>query len=86
MNKTQNEKIKNEKIKNQIKQILLDEFYSVYCDTCVFEYLSEKESEEKYGYYGCDNCNRKCMNWSLDSSSADDVTNRITQIINVYNK
>ena len=72
-------------MKNQIKQILLDEFHSVYCDTCAFEYLSEKESEEKYGYYGCDNCHRKYMNWSLHNNYADDLADYIVETINDYN-
>jgi hypothetical protein len=37
-----------------------------YCDNCKFGSLTEKECENEFGYYACDNCHRKDMNWEYD--------------------
>ena len=53
-------------IKTQIKNILLKNFHSVYCDTCKNINTSE-----------CDYCHRKAMNWSLSQMEADRIAEDI---------
>lgn len=49
-----------------IKDILVDQFSSVYCDSCNGE--------------NCDDCNRKQMNWGLSEDSAECIAERILNI------
>lgn len=58
-------------IKSQIKDILLKNFHSVYCDTC--EYINTS---------GCDYCHRKAIGWSLSQTEANRIAEDIlTEII-----
>ena len=58
-------------IKSQIKDILLKNFHSVYCDTC--ENINTSE---------CDYCHRKAISWSLSQMEADRIAEDIlTKII-----
>lgn len=53
-------------IKAQIKDILLKNFHSVYCDTC--ENINTSE---------CDYCHRKAMSWSLSQAEANRIAEDI---------
>ena len=53
-------------IKSQIKDILLKNFHSVYCDTC-----------ENINTSKCDYCHRKAMSWSLSQTEADRIAEDI---------
>ena len=56
-------------IKAQIKDILLKNFHSVYCDTCGNINTSE-----------CDYCHKKAMSWSLSQTEADRIAEDILAI------
>lgn len=66
----------------QIKKYLMDYFDRVYCNTCEFSNLSEEESIEKYGCYGCEWCHRKSMNYKLSENCAENLVFNIMNIIN----
>lgn len=66
----------------RIKKYLMNHFESVYCDTCEFWNLSEKEAIEKYDYYGCEWCHRKGMNYKLSENCAENLAIDIMNIIN----
>jgi len=51
------------KTKEQIKEILMSNFDSVYCNTC--------------GNEDCDECHRKAMNWGISEKFAEKVANSI---------
>ena len=53
-------------IKEQIKNILLENFHSVYCDTC-----------ENINTSICDYCHRKAICWSLSQTEADRIAEEI---------
>lgn len=53
-------------IKSQIKDILLKNFHSVYCDTCGNINTNE-----------CDYCHRKAISWSLSQEEADRIAEDI---------
>lgn len=53
-------------IKSRIKDILLKNFSSVYCDTC--ENINTNE---------CDYCHRKAISWSLSHEEADRIAEDI---------
>lgn len=69
-----------DKIK-RIKEILTDELCGVYCYNCDFSDMPESVAEEKYGYYGCEDCHRKYIGWTLSEECAEKLTNKITEII-----
>lgn len=58
-------------IKKQIKDILLNNFHSVYCDTCV-----HKNHDNI-----CDYCHRKSMDWSLSSEAAEEIAEEIINVM-----
>lgn len=51
----------------KIKELLLNQFSSVYCDTCSAE--------------GCDECCRKSMYWAISEDYAECLANKIANII-----
>lgn len=53
--------------KYKIMDILLEEFNSLYCDSCRFQ------NDEEY----CGECHRKYMNWSLSSETAANIADKI---------
>ena len=63
------------------QKILLDSFYGVYCYNCKFMTMSEEEAEEKFGYYGCEDCHRKYMCWELSEESAKSIAENIWENI-----
>ena len=56
-----------------IKDILINEFSSVYCDTCANDEGGD-----------CDDCNRKSMMWCLSDNAAENLSERI--MLNIKNK
>ena len=58
---------------NEIKKImniLLENFYHVYCDTCKY-----------YDTDSCDDCHRKYMNWALSVDTARTLAEEIIEAI-----
>lgn len=53
-------------IKEQIQNILLENFRTIYCDTCRFQNTNM-----------CDDCHRRYMNWSLSPKIADQLAEKI---------
>ena len=53
-----------------ISEILQKELNSVYCPTCKYQGLGEKESEKRYGEWGCDVCYRRMMGWELGEEAS----------------
>lgn len=68
-------------MKDKISELLYNEFDYIYCDNCKFYFISEEESNEKYGYYGCKDCRRKCMGWEISKKSSDKLAEKIMNII-----
>ena len=56
--------------KYKIIDILLEEFCSVYCDTCKY-----------YDTNSCDECHRKYMNWALSVNTARTLAEEIIEAI-----
>ena len=62
----------------QISDILYDKLDYMYCDNCRFNSeISEEEALESYGYWGCEDCNRKYNGWGISRSECD----RLARII-----
>lgn len=53
--------------KEEIKELLLNEFDSVYCYGC------KGENDDSH----CDDCHRKYMNWSMSEEYAEKLANKI---------
>ena len=70
-------------MKEKIKGLLVEELCDVYCHNCKFQNLGEEESEDKYGYWGCDDCHRKYMGWELSEISAENISDKICKIMDV---
>ena len=50
----------------------------IYCDNCRFNTeISEEESNEKYGYWGCEDCYRKYMGWEISRAACDNLARKI---------
>lgn len=56
--------------KQKIIDILLENFYGVYCDTCKY-----------YDTNSCDECHRKYMNWALSINTARTLAEEIIEAI-----
>ncbi|MGL5330370.1 MAG: hypothetical protein ACRDD7_13960 [Peptostreptococcaceae bacterium] len=54
-------------MKDKIKEILIDNLDSVYCDTC--------------NGVNCDECIRKSMGWGISSNEAEYIADKILEII-----
>ena len=54
------------KSKEEIIEILMNNFGSVYCDTCEHDDSSR-----------CDECHRKAMNWGISEVCAEQIANEI---------
>ena len=67
--------------KTEVMGILYTELNGVYCDSCRFENISQEESERIFGYYGCDDCYRKNMNWEISEKYCEVLTNKILRVI-----
>jgi hypothetical protein len=61
--------------KPSIESLLLSELNSVYCDTC-----SSYGLDDEHDDYGCDDCIRKAMMWSLSESSAKRLADKIREL------
>lgn len=55
------------KTKEEIKELLLNEFDSIYCHGC------KGNDDDSY----CDDCHRKYMNWSMSEEYAERIANKI---------
>lgn len=67
---------------NEIKQLLVDELSSPYCNDCKFGTgLEESKYEEIYGYWGCDDCHRKYMGWELSEEAAEGIAKKIMKMV-----
>ena len=66
----------------QISDLLYEELNYMYCDNCRFSELSEKESLETFGYWGCEDCHRKYNGWGISQAEC----NRLARIIGGMNK
>ena len=58
-------------MKEKIIDILRDELSSVYCFNC------ENDLDEDL----CGDCHRKYMNWKLSKSSAEEITDKILEVM-----
>lgn len=53
----------------------------MYCDNCRFNSeISEDESNEKFGYWGCEDCHRKYNGWGISKSVASNLAKEIMKI------
>lgn len=58
-------------LKVEVMYILYTTLNGVYCDSCRFDKINKEESERIFGYYGCEGCIRKCMNWEISEEHCD---------------
>lgn len=68
-------------MKDKISELLYNELDYIYCDNCKFCSVSEEESNEKYGYWGCEDCHRKYMGWEISKKFSDKLAEKILKII-----
>jgi len=69
--------------KEKIAEILYNELDYIYCNTCKYTQITREEAEEKFDYYGCDDCYRKYMGWEISKNYAEEIAE---EIINELNK
>ena len=72
----------NNKEKEQtIADIIYDNLGYMYCDNCRFNSeISEEESNEMFGYWGCEDCHRKYNGWGISKSTANGLAKKIMKI------
>jgi hypothetical protein len=63
-------------MKKEIAEILYKELSYVYCHNCDSRDLSEDDDD-----YGCEECYRKQMGWSLRKSTAEKLAGNILERI-----
>lgn len=68
-------------LKVEVMNILYTTLNGVYCDSCRFSVLGQEESESIFGYYGCDDCYRKHMNWEISENCCEVLSNKILKVI-----
>lgn len=73
-------------MKDKISELLYNELDYIYCDNCKFFSISEEESNEKYGYWGCEDCYRKYMGWKISKKFSDKLAEKIMNIIKKGNE
>lgn len=62
-------------MKDKISELLHNEL-CIFCNNCEFGFISEDESIEKYGYYGCENCHRYDMRWEISKEYSDKLAEK----------
>lgn len=58
-------------MKKKITKLLMDELSSIYCYNC------KNDLDEDL----CGDCHRKYMNWRLSKSSAEEITDKILEVM-----
>ena len=71
--------------KTEKKQAIADIIYNnlgyMYCDNCRFgSEISEEESNENFGYWGCEDCHRKYNGWGISKSVSNSLAKGIMKI------
>jgi hypothetical protein len=65
----------------QISNIIYNRLGYMYCDNCRFgSEISEEEANEKYGYWGCEDCHRKYNGWGISKDVCDGLARKIGEI------
>ena len=68
-------------MQQQISNLLYDQLGHIYCDNCRFNTeISKEESNKKYGYWGCNDCYRKYMEWEISRTECDSLARKISEI------
>ena len=68
-------------IQQQISDLLYDQLDHIYCDNCRFATeISEEESNDKYGYWGCEDCYRKYIGWEVSRAACDSLARKIGEL------
>ena len=57
----------------KIADLITEEFLSVYCNSCKYAEVNDEEA--------CESCHRKAMNWSISDDKANNIENKILEII-----
>lgn len=66
-----------------IANLIYNNLDYMYCDNCRFNSeISEEESNEKFGYWGCEDCHRKYNGWGISKSNAEYLAKEIAKIYN----
>jgi hypothetical protein len=66
-----------------IANLIYNNLDYMYCDNCRFNSeISEEESNEKFGYWGCEICHRKYNGWGISKSNAEYLAKEIAKIYN----
>lgn len=74
------------KIEESLKEELLNNLNDIYCYNCKFEEVTEQESYELYGYYGCDSCYRKNIGWEISQSCVNSIVEKVVNKIDKSKK
>ena len=69
------------------EQAIVDLIYNdlnyMYCDNCRFgSEISEEESVQRFGFWGCEDCHRKYNGWGISKSNAEYLAKAIIKICN----
>lgn len=65
----------------KISDFLYENLGYMYCDNCRFNSeISKQESEELYGYWGCEDCHRKYNGWGISREICDKLARNIGEI------
>ena len=68
-------------MQQQISNLLYDQLDHIYCDNCRFATeIPEEESNDKYGYWGCEDCYRKYIGWEISKSACDSLARKIGEL------
>lgn len=51
-----------------------------YCDNCKFSGISEETSEERFGYWGCEDCTRKSIGWEASDELVDCIIKKVQEL------
>lgn len=68
-----------------VSNIIYSNLGYMYCDNCRFNSeISEKESDEKFGYWICEDCHRKYNGWGISRVECDKLARIIGEINERY--
>lgn len=68
-------------MKQAIANIIYENLGYMYCDNCRFcSEISEEESIQKFGYWGCNNCYRKYNGWGISKAKAEYLAEAIMKV------
>ena len=72
----------NTEKKQAITTLIYNDLDYMYCDNCRFgSEISEEESIERFGYWGCEDCHRKYNGWGISQATAEYLAKEIMKLV-----